>query len=93
MANEQNLKPWKKGQSGNPGGMTKKTKALLTRNAERASRLRARLLDSLEKAEGDPELTTELLRMLKDSEDRGYGAPKQEVGGDFNINVIKRADD
>lgn len=72
---------FKKGQSGNPGGMPKETAELIRENAERASKLRAQLLAQLEKTVsggGSIDLDSETLRLLKDSEDRGYGAPKQE---------------
>ena len=73
---------FKKGQSGNPGGMPKETAQLIRSNAERASKLRARLLEQIEEAVSSGalmELDSDTLRLLKDSEDRGYGAPKQET--------------
>lgn len=67
---------FKKGQSGNPGGLSSEAHKLIRENAERATRLRARLLEQLES--GSLELSSELLKALKDAEDRGYGAPKQD---------------
>lgn len=69
---------WKPGQSGNPGGLSSEAHRLIKENAEKASRIRHRILSKLDTEDLDPEMTSELLRMLKDSEDRGYGAPKQD---------------
>ena len=86
MANNPNAKanlgpPWQPGKSGNPGGITAETKARITANAEAAVRIRAALLAKIETMI-DPEtggfmddMSGELLKLLKDSEDRGLGAP------------------
>lgn len=80
------LIPYEKGKSGNRGGKTSKQKRVEMRNAERAMVLRGRLLDAMETAWSDLEpeallehLTPSTLKMLKDSEDRGLGAPVQPV--------------
>lgn len=84
--------PWKKGQSGNPGGKTSEQKRLEQANAERASRIRERLLVALDEATQDQalkSLSSEVLKLLKDSEDRGLGAPKQEVEQKTTITEIE----
>jgi hypothetical protein len=70
------------GQSGNPGGLSSETARLIRENAESAARIRARLLQATEDSlkERDTDTAMELiesamLKMLKDSEDRGLGAP------------------
>ena len=81
---------FKPGQSGNPGGKTKEQRRLEVENAERATRIRGQLLAALEEtllAHRDvadlsgitQSITGDNLRMLKDAEDRGLGAPKQTV--------------
>jgi hypothetical protein len=72
------------GQSGNPGGKTSEQRRLEVENAARATRIRAMLLEAEEQriadiraAHGAPELTGELLKLVKDSEDRGLGTPMQ----------------
>lgn len=74
------------GQSGNPKGKTAETKRLELENAEAAMRIRARLLRATEAKLN--ELSTDeamelieaaMLKLLKDSEDRGLGAPVQAV--------------
>lgn len=84
--NTSGLKPFKPGQSGNPGGKTSDQKRLELENAERAMRIRDRLLRSVEAklAESDMDSSLEfveaaMLKLLKDSEDRGLGAPVQSV--------------
>ena len=86
---------WKKGQSGNPGGMPAETHRLIKENAARATRIREKFLIRLEKdiekiAEDDglsdgekARLTTEKLTLMKQAEDRGMGSPKQEVKADL----------
>lgn len=84
---------FKKGQSGNPLGLTSAMRKRILANAAKASRIREAMLDDIvrkvskaKKAQEDdpeageialPELTSEMIRMIKDSEDRGYGAPVQ----------------
>lgn len=81
---------FKPGQSGNPGGMTKEQKALIVKNAEQATRIREKLLARLEvDIDEGRELDSETLRMLKDAEDRGYGAPKQDMSVEATTIVRK----
>ena len=89
------------GESGNPGGKTSEQRKLEVENAERATRLRSRMLigleRELEKAEAERDIldakdgdtadadaaigmiTTTILKLLKDAEDRGLGTPIQSV--------------
>lgn len=80
------LRPWKPGQSGNPGGRTSEQRRLEMENAEAATRIRNRMLRSLEAklAECDTvqaleQVKSEILKLLKDAEDRGLGTPRQAV--------------
>ena len=73
--------------NGNPNGKTSEQKRLEMANAEAAMRIRARALQAVEAklAESSTEEAIELLveaamlKLLKDSEDRGLGAPVQQV--------------
>lgn len=90
--------PWEPGQSGNPGGLTKEVRAMIAENAEKATRLRARFLDALlhkvgkdEISEADVDaildrLAGDALKLMKDAEDRGFGAPKTTAEIDANVN-------
>ena len=71
---------------GNPPGKTSEQKRLEMQNAEAAMRIRARLLHATEAKlnELDTDAAMELieaamLKLLKDSEDRGLGAPLQAI--------------
>lgn len=84
--NTSGLKPFKKGQTGNPGGKTKEQVAIERRNAEAAMRVRERLLAAAEAklAQLDDDAALEfigiaMLKLLKDAEDRGLGAPVQDL--------------
>jgi hypothetical protein len=83
MANEQNLSaPWQPGQSGNPGGKTSAQRLLEVQNAEKATRIHGALLDQfVALIEGGVTLDLEanLLKLVKDAQDRGLGQPKAEV--------------
>lgn len=78
---------FQKGQSGNPKGKTSETKRLEMKNAEAAMRIRERILRAAEARL--VELSTEevleefveaaMLKLIKDSEDRGLGAPVQAI--------------
>lgn len=82
-----NLKPFQPGQSGNPGGKTSEHRKAEIEAAELAAKTRlglvrafANLLDG--KATDDERvqlLNSDALRLLKDSEDRGFGSPTQPV--------------
>jgi hypothetical protein len=95
---------FKPGQSGNPGGLSKELRAQIAANAEKATRIRAALLAKVE-ALIDPEtgafaddISGELLKLIKDSEDRGLGAPTNKtaltdadgnsVGGKITVEII-----
>ena len=72
---------------GNPNGKTSEQRRLEMANAEADMRIRARALQAVEAklAESSTEEAIELLveaamfKLLKDSEDRGLGAPVQQV--------------
>lgn len=91
----ENLTPWKKGQTGNPGGMSSETRRLISENAAKATAIRAALLAAVQaqiEAGLTPELGSDLLRLVKDTEDRGFGAPKQttEFEGELGVTQITR---
>ena len=78
---------FKPGQIANPGGKSSEQATLERRNAEAAMRIRARALHAVE-AKLSESSTDEaiallveaaMLKLLKDSEDRGLGAPVQDV--------------
>ena len=79
--------PYKKGQTGNAGGKSKETVSIERKNANKAMKLREIALDAILKdidGKENSEIITTLLssgalKMLKDSEDRGLGAPIQAV--------------
>ena len=96
------LKPAKKGEVRNPGGKTSEQKKTEMRNAEKAMALREMMLDAmLEKARsGEVVNNDEILKMmdaqglkmLKDAEDRGLGAPTQPIispDGSMTPNTIQ----
>lgn len=78
---------FKPGQSGNPGGKSSEQATLERRNAEAAMRIRERILRAAEaklnECSTDEVLEqfveATMLKLLKDSEDRGLGAPVQAV--------------
>lgn len=97
------LTPFKPGHPGNPGGKTSEQKRREMANAELATKLRGRMLEALErrlddalKEEGDNAIDAaavnaiqgDILKLLKDSEDRGLGAPTQPVSGPDGGNFI-----
>lgn len=73
------------GPRANPGGVTSLQRELEIRNAETATKIRARLLEELHamlEKEGVTKATLEkvnILGLLRDSEDRGLGTPKASV--------------
>lgn len=75
------LRPWRKGESGNPAGNTPEAWVVRRRNAEKAQRIHAVLLESLERwldsAPSDEARTAliraDILNLTKDSLDREYG--------------------
>ncbi len=84
---------FKPGDSGNPVGKTSAQRQAELANAERATRIRGRMLEALENEldkldrEADGEVKTaaiaaikaDILKLLKDTEDRGLGTPKQSI--------------
>lgn len=92
--------------NGNPTGKTSEQKRLEMLNAEAAMRIRARALKAVEAklVECDTDSAIEMLveaamlKLLKDSEDRGLGAPVQpHTSPDGSISptqiIIKAADE
>ena len=75
------LRPWKPGESGNKKGNTPEAWVVRRRNAEKAQRIHAVLLESLERwldnAPNDEARTAliraDILNLTKDSLDRQYG--------------------
>lgn len=74
-----------KGKSANPGGKTAEQVAIERRNADAAMRIRERLLKAVESKIGEIDshdavmslIDPAMLKLLKDAEDRGLGAPVQ----------------
>jgi hypothetical protein len=73
---------------GNPQGATSAQRKLEIANAERATRIRARMLEALEGVMNEhPEkegiisdlVRPDILRLIKEAEDRGLGTPKQSL--------------
>ena len=92
------------GNNANPAGKTSETRRLELANAEAAMAIRARLLEAVHRKlnpEGvDPVDVDELalamveaamLKLLKDSEDRGLGSPVQPVDHTTNGKDMPRA--
>lgn len=83
----ENLKKFKPGQSGNPGGKTAAQRQLEVENAELAAAAKNRFLRALtaKLAEQSTEEViagfdpADLLRLIKDAEDRAHGTPKQSI--------------
>ena len=87
---------FKKGQSGNPGGISSEAALMIRENAEAALAIRKRLLSAVnatlnESATEDAVKFVEaaVLKLLKDAEDRGLGAPVQETNGQMHISIAK----
>jgi len=73
---------------GNPIGKTSKQRAMEIENAERATRIRKRMLEALEGVMNEhPEkeaiigglVKGDILRLMKEAEDRGLGTAKQAI--------------
>lgn len=72
------------GQPTNNGGKTSEQRRLDYETAEMAARIRNKLISVImEKMDGDADalelMSGDVLRLLKDSEDRAHGTPKQSV--------------
>lgn len=78
---------WQPGQSGNPGGKTSEHRKAEIRAAELAAKVQLDLVEALsntlDAAEGDEDklaaIKADVLKLLKDAQDRGYGAPKSSM--------------
>ena len=88
------------GNKANPSGKSSELQRLEREAAEMAARLRHKMLSGLtEKAEWGENaadlLTSDVLRLLKDSEDRAHGTPRQSVAVDAIVDGSVRieADD
>ena len=87
---------FRKGQSGNPGGKTSAQRKREIANAKKATLIRSRLLKAaLEASEGGASLDmieAAILKLIKDAEDRGLGAPQQQVehSGGVSVETIVR---
>lgn len=92
---------WKPGQSGNPGGKTSEHRKAEIEAAELAAKVRLGLVSAFAnlvqgKATDEERhalLNSDALRLLKDSEDRGFGAPTQPVdntSSDGSANMPQR---
>lgn len=76
---------FKPGQSGNPGGKTREHRQAEIRAAELAAKAQLDLVealsDALDNAKNNEEkleqIRSDVLKLLKDSQDRGFGAPTQ----------------
>ena len=84
--NTSGLTPFKKGESGNPRGMTKEVRARIASNAEKASRLQELMLDGLlEVVERmTPEqreacLRADINKIIMDAMDRELGKAGQQL--------------
>lgn len=69
------------GQSGNPGGKSQEHKRLEMEAAEMAAKLRHAMLSSMQEklsagVDATELMTSDALRLIKDSEDRAHGTPK-----------------
>jgi hypothetical protein len=87
------LTPWEPGQSGNPGGKSSEQKRREMRAAELATMLRLAELEAQAKAleAGTlPGVTGDNLRMWKDAEERGLGAPTQTIEANVGVKKITR---
>lgn len=78
---------FKKGQVANPGGKTSEHRRAEIRAAELAAKVQLDLVEALsntlDTADGDEAklaaIKADVLKLLKDAQDRGYGAPKSSV--------------
>jgi hypothetical protein len=83
----QNLKPFKPGQSGNPGGKTREQRQAEVAAAELAAKLQYRMLEAMaglfnehpEKEKIVEHIKADPLRLIMDAMDRGFGKPGQNI--------------
>jgi hypothetical protein len=89
------------GSTPNPGGKTKEHKRMEMEAAEMAAKIRHAMLSSMmekldDGAKADELLTSDALRLMKDSEDRAHGTPKatSEIsgpdGGEIPVSIAIR---
>lgn len=89
------------GQPSNNGGKTAEQKRLDYETAEMAARIRNKLISVImdkmgEGADALELLSPDTLRLIRDSEDRAHGTPKQSVeqsgpgGGPIPVSLIER---
>lgn len=94
---------FKKGQVANPTGKTAEQAARDMKTADLASKFRNAVISKvMEKVAGGDDpidlLTSDVIRVLKDSEDRAHGTPRQSVehlgegGGPLVVNLLRFAD-
>jgi hypothetical protein len=85
--NTKGLKPFKPGQSGNPGGVSSERKRLMNESAEMAARIMHRQLEALQGMFNEhPEkeriveyINADVHRLVKDAIDRVEGTARQSV--------------
>lgn len=78
---------FKKGQVANPGGKTSEQRKAEIRNAELATKIRTRMLEAVQAALQEDistanalaRIEANILKLIKDSEDRGLGQPKAAI--------------
>jgi hypothetical protein len=78
---------FQKGESGNPKGKTSEQRKAEIRNAELATKIRTRLLEAVQATLQEDTSTAaaieriegNILKLIKESEDRGLGMPKASV--------------
>lgn len=85
-----NLKPFQPGQSGNPGGKTSEHRHLEIKAAELAARIQFDLVNALADVVKDggtmamEQIKGDVLKLIKDAQDRGYGSPVQPTSDGVN---------
>ena len=84
--------------SENPGGKTKEQRAAEVQSAEDSAKIRAlmtaKLLKEMTAQDADPTkfIDPAVLKLLKDSEDRGHGTPVQAIHMSMEDNVRGKSD-
>lgn len=78
---------FKPGQSGNPGGKSSEHRKAEIKAAELAAMVQADLVEALHNTVRDAandqdkldQIRSDVLKLLKDSQDRGFGSPQQHI--------------
>jgi hypothetical protein len=84
------LTPFKPGQIANPGGKTSEHRKLEVKAAELAAKIQFDLVSALAEVvkDGGPvaleQIKGDVLKLIKDAQDRGYGAPVQPTTDGIN---------